>query len=122
MRLDPPMPNFRIRLAGVLLDACGRFFSRGSGASRLDRFLAYLQRYVRAKPQLPLDVQFDLEVGGTLCEFLCLSLNLSIYLSPLCLCFSFPLSICPPLSLSPSASRGAAAPGGWSASWRTCSM
>ena len=48
----------------VLLEACGGYFSRGSAGRKLDRFLAYFQRYLLAKPPLPLDVEFDVQVWG----------------------------------------------------------
>lgn len=60
-RLDPPASMFRIRLACVLLGACGAYFCKGSAARRLDRFLAFFQRYLLAKPPLPLDVEFDVQ-------------------------------------------------------------
>ena len=60
-RLDPPGSTFRIRLVCVLLSACGAYFCKGSAARRLDRFLAFLQRYMLAKPPLPLDVEFDVQ-------------------------------------------------------------
>ena len=59
-RLDPPSNFFRIRLVATLLDACGQYFTRGAARKRLEAFLPYLQRYVLAKPTLPLDVEFDL--------------------------------------------------------------
>ena len=60
-RLDPPASMFRIRLVCVLLGACGAYFCKGSAARRLDRFLAFFQRYLLAKPPLPLDVEFDVQ-------------------------------------------------------------
>ena len=48
----------------VLLEACGGYFSKGSAGRKLDRFLAHLQRYLLAKPPLPLDVEFDVQVRG----------------------------------------------------------
>ena len=50
------------RLVCTLLGACGQYFSRGSGGRRLDAFLAHFQRYVLAKPPLPLHVEFDVQV------------------------------------------------------------
>jgi regulator of nonsense transcripts 2 len=63
-RLDPPGATFRIRLVCVLLGACGGYFCKGGAARRLDRFLAFLQRYLLAKPPLPLDVEFDVQARG----------------------------------------------------------
>eukprot|EP00884_Botryococcus_braunii_P019011 jgi/Botrbrau1/5794/Bobra.0155s0017.1 len=60
-KLDPPTSCFRIKLVRVVLEACGRYFTRGSSYRRLDRFFLYLQRYILAKPALPMDVQFDIE-------------------------------------------------------------
>lgn len=61
-RLDPPLSYFRIRLICTLLETCGQFFNKGLAKKRLDRVLAYLQRYLLAKPPLPLDVEFDVQV------------------------------------------------------------
>ena len=52
------------RLICTLLGTCGQYFSRGSVRRKLDRFLTYLQRYLLAKPALPLDVEFDVQVRG----------------------------------------------------------
>ena len=43
----------------TLLDTCGAFFDRGAARAKLDRFLAYFQRYVLSKPALPIDQAFD---------------------------------------------------------------
>ena len=64
-RLDPPASMFRIRLVCVLLGACGAYFCKGGAARRLDRFLAFFQRYLLAKPPLPLDVEFDVQARGS---------------------------------------------------------
>ncbi len=61
-RLDPPFSYFRIRLVCSLLETCGQFFNKGLAKKRLDRFLALYQRYLLAKPPLPLDVEFDVQV------------------------------------------------------------
>lgn len=61
-RLDPPFSYFRIRLVCSLLETCGQFFNKGLAKKRLDRFLAFYQRYLLAKPPLPLDVEFDVQV------------------------------------------------------------
>lgn len=63
-RLDPPANYFRLRLVCTLLEVCGQYFTRGPARRKLDRFLPYLQRYLLAKPPLPLDVEFDVQVGG----------------------------------------------------------
>ena len=62
-RLDPPFSYFRIRLVCSLLETCGQFFNKGLAKKRLDRFLAFYQRYLLAKPPLPLDVEFDVQVS-----------------------------------------------------------
>lgn len=54
----------------VLLETCGQYFGKGSAAKRLNRFLAYLQRYLLAKPPAPLDVSLDLQVSFA-SSFLC---------------------------------------------------
>lgn len=65
-KLDPPANYFRIRLVCGLLGVCGQYFTRGAARRKLDRFLPYLQRYLLAKPPLPLDVEFDVQVAGAL--------------------------------------------------------
>ena len=61
-RLDPPDNYFRIRLVCKLLEACGHYFTKGSACTRLNRYLVYFQRYLLAKPPLPFDVDFDVQV------------------------------------------------------------
>lgn len=61
-KLDPPFSYFRIRLTCSLLETCGQFFNKGLAKKRLDRFLTFFQRYLLAKPPLPLDVEFDVQV------------------------------------------------------------
>lgn len=60
--LDPPEDCFRIRLIIALLQTCGHYFSRGSSKRKLDRFLLLFQIYALRKGQLPLDVEFDVQV------------------------------------------------------------
>ncbi|KAL4452134.1 hypothetical protein ABPG75_007796 [Micractinium tetrahymenae] len=60
-KLDPPANYFRIRLICGLLGVCGQYFTRGAARRKLDRLLPYLQRYLLAKPPLPLDVEFDMQ-------------------------------------------------------------
>ena len=50
------------RLVCTLLSTCGQYFSNGTMRRKLDRYLAYFQRYLLAKPPLPLDVEFDVQV------------------------------------------------------------
>ncbi|BDA48017.1 Regulator of nonsense transcripts 2 [Coccomyxa sp. Obi] len=59
--LDPPTSYFRVRLVCMLLGTCGGYFHKGSAARKLDRFLAFFQRYILAKPPLPLDIDFDVQ-------------------------------------------------------------
>jgi hypothetical protein len=47
----------------TLLEVCGQYFTRGAPRLKLDRFLPAFQRYLLAKPPLPLDVEFDVQVG-----------------------------------------------------------
>ena len=56
---DPPGDCSRVRLVVTLLASCGQRFDRGAAGAKLDRFLAYFQRYMLAKPALPLDQAFD---------------------------------------------------------------
>ena len=51
------------RLVSVVLETCGQYFSKGPVAARLDGFLLYLGRYLRAKPEAPLDVVLDLQAA-----------------------------------------------------------
>ncbi len=60
---------WQVRLVCMLLQTCGGYFHKGSAARKLDRFLAYFQRYILAKPPLPLDIDFDVQV------LLCLHLS-----------------------------------------------
>ena len=50
------------RLAAQALEVCGQYFCKGQSAKRLDRFLAFLHRYVLAKASLPLDIDLDVQV------------------------------------------------------------
>eukprot|EP00899_Mesostigma_viride_P014203 jgi/Mesvir1/22784/Mv14173-RA.2 len=59
--LDPPEDFFRLRLVITLLETCGRFFDRGSARRKMDRFLAYFQRYIFSKAQVPMDIEFALQ-------------------------------------------------------------
>lgn len=44
--------------------SCRHFLPvQGPARKKLERFLPYLQRYILSKPPLPLDVEFDLQVG-----------------------------------------------------------
>src|SRR5690242_18186314 len=43
----------RIRLVVQLLEACAEYFVVGQSRARLDKFLAYFQRYLFCKPGLP---------------------------------------------------------------------
>lgn len=65
--LDPPEDCFRIRMVITLLETCGHYFGRGSSKRKLDRFLINFQRYIISKGVLPLDIEFDLQVGDTAC-------------------------------------------------------
>ncbi|XP_050515611.1 regulator of nonsense transcripts 2 [Diabrotica virgifera virgifera] len=50
--LDPPHNLFRIRLASVLLETCGTYFSSGSSKRKLDYYLAFLQAYYWFKKKM----------------------------------------------------------------------
>lgn len=74
-KLDPPFSYFRLRLICSLLETCGQFFNKGLAKKRLDRFLVFFQRYLLAKPPLPLDVEFDVQVCSLhLCKT-CMSMH-----------------------------------------------
>ena len=60
--MDQRVAAWARRLVCTLLGTCGQYFSRGSVRRKLDRFLVYFQRYLLAKPELPLDVEFDVQV------------------------------------------------------------
>ena len=53
-----------LRLVCTLLGTCGQYFSKGSIGRRLDAYLMAFQRYVLAKPPLPLHVEFDVQVSS----------------------------------------------------------
>ena len=72
-RLDPPSNYFRIRLVCTLLHVCGQYFARGAPRRKLDALLPLLQRYLLAKPPLPLDVEFDVQVR--VCACVCVALE-----------------------------------------------
>lgn len=67
--LDPPEDFFRIRMVIILLETCGHYFDRGSSKKRLDQFLIHFQRYILSKGHLPLDIEFDLQVGLNICLY-----------------------------------------------------
>ncbi|KAJ8919747.1 hypothetical protein NQ315_006276 [Exocentrus adspersus] len=50
--LDPPHHLFRIKLACVLLETCGTYFSSGSSKRKLDYYLVFLQAYYWFKKEL----------------------------------------------------------------------
>ncbi|CAG9856065.1 unnamed protein product [Phyllotreta striolata] len=50
--LDPPHSLFRIRLACVLLETCGTYFSSGSSKRKLDYYLTFLQAYYWHKKKM----------------------------------------------------------------------
>ncbi|KAH3763773.1 regulator of nonsense transcripts UPF2 [Pelomyxa schiedti] len=56
--LDSPRDYFRIRLICTVLLTCGQYFSKGSIKFKLDKFLAFFQRYLLSKISLPMDVEF----------------------------------------------------------------
>jgi regulator of nonsense transcripts 2 len=47
----------------TLLDTCGSYFTSGSAKRRLSRFLLFFQAYCLSKAAMPLDVEFDMQVG-----------------------------------------------------------
>lgn len=47
--IDWPHSCFRIKLVCTLLQTCGHYFCRGSLKCKLDRFLLFFQRFIRAK-------------------------------------------------------------------------
>lgn len=52
--LDPPDSLFRLKLACVLLDTCGQYFTSGISRKRLDYFLVFFQRYYWYKKSDPI--------------------------------------------------------------------
>ncbi|XP_050079483.1 regulator of nonsense transcripts 2 [Anopheles maculipalpis] len=50
---DPPESLFRLKLACVLLDTCGQYFTAGENRRRLDYFLVFLQQYYWYKKSHP---------------------------------------------------------------------
>lgn len=58
---DPPNEFTRVRLVCTLLETVGQYFVKGSARRKLDVFLKYFQRYVLAKGDLPIDVDFTVQ-------------------------------------------------------------
>lgn len=52
---------FRVRLACVVLDACGVCFGKGSLRRKLDEYLVVLQLYALCKSEMPMDIDFMLD-------------------------------------------------------------
>ncbi|KAJ1961949.1 mRNA decay protein [Dispira parvispora] len=59
--LDLPQDFFRVRLCSCLLDTCGVYLANSQAQTKLDLFLLTLELYVRAKPTLPVEVEFLLD-------------------------------------------------------------
>lgn len=74
-RLDPPGDAFRIKMVPAqeeqkkdclsvqvctILETCGRYFNKGTGKKKMDRFLVYFQRYILSKPPLSMDIEFEI--------------------------------------------------------------
>lgn len=59
-KLDPPDDAFRIKMVCTLLETSGRYFCKGSSKKKLDRFLIYFQRYLLSKPNLSMDIEFEI--------------------------------------------------------------
>lgn len=57
--LDPPDDYFRLQLVNCLLLTCSEYFDHAA-ARRLDRFLAYFERYTFLKETVPIDVEYML--------------------------------------------------------------
>uniref|UniRef100_A0A182W576 MIF4G domain-containing protein n=1 Tax=Anopheles minimus TaxID=112268 RepID=A0A182W576_9DIPT len=51
--VDPPESLFRLKLACVLLDTCGQYFTTGENRRRLDYFLVFFQHYYWYKKSHP---------------------------------------------------------------------
>ena len=88
-KLDPPFSYFRLRLVCSLLETCGQFFNKGLAKKRLDRFLTFFQRYLLAKPPLPLDVEFDVQVCSLPLNVQVCSLHLNVQVCSLYLCKAY---------------------------------
>ncbi|KAJ1657487.1 mRNA decay protein [Dispira simplex] len=59
--LDLPHDFFRVRLCCCLLDTCGVYFTTPQAQSKIGLFLLTLELYVRAKPTLPIEIEFLLD-------------------------------------------------------------
>jgi hypothetical protein len=57
--LDPITDYFRIQMCCELLNSCGSYFMRGINRLKLEEFLAYFQRYLLLKGNIPFHVEFD---------------------------------------------------------------
>ena len=52
---------FKVRLICVLLESCGVFFTKGTPAKKLDRYLLFFQRYLLTRSEIPPDVIFTID-------------------------------------------------------------
>lgn len=54
MLMDPPESLFRLKLACVLLETCGQYFTSAVSRQRLDYYLVFLQQYYWYKKSHPM--------------------------------------------------------------------
>lgn len=57
---DPPTDLFRAQIICELLNTTGVYFVRGAAREKLNRFLAYFQRYLLTKQMIPMHVEFTI--------------------------------------------------------------
>jgi hypothetical protein len=57
--IDPPGDAFRAQLICEILNTCGSYYVRGQAKEKLSRFLIFFQRYLLAKPSIPLHIEFS---------------------------------------------------------------
>lgn len=56
--IDSPNDLFRAQLVVELINTCGEYYTKGQAKEKLNRFLAYFQRYLMCKQAVPLHIEF----------------------------------------------------------------
>jgi regulator of nonsense transcripts 2 len=56
--IDSPNDLFRAQLVVELINTCGEYYTKGQAKDKLNRFLAYFQRYLMCKQAVPLHIEF----------------------------------------------------------------
>lgn len=56
--IDPVHDSFRAQLVVELVNTCGEYYVKGQAREKLNKFLAYFQRYLMSKAAVPLHIEF----------------------------------------------------------------